>query len=58
MKERYPSWTDQNCRDMAQLAINCGKLLPGYNGCRRYQFLNKEFVINENNGNPVVVTVY
>ena len=57
MRERHPDWSENDCRSMVELAISCGKLLAGYNGCRRYRFLDKEFVIDENDGNPIVVTV-
>ncbi|MBA7529773.1 hypothetical protein ES705_21972 [subsurface metagenome] len=57
MRERHPDWSENDCRSMAELAISCGKMLPGNNGCRRYRFLGKEFAVNENNGNPIIVTV-
>lgn len=57
LKERHPEWNDNDCQDMARMAISGGKLLPGYNGCRRYRFADSEFVISYKNGKPVVVTV-
>ena len=55
--DRHPDWTDQECQAFARFAIKCGMVSPGYNGCKRYKYLGKEFVVNENSGNPIVVTV-
>ena len=57
IQERHPEWTENNCQAMAELAVACGQLLPGNNGCRRYRFLQHEFVVDEKNGENVVVTV-
>jgi len=57
IQERHPEWTDNNCQVMADLAIKCGQLLPGYNGCRRYRFQRHEFVVCERNDKKIVVTV-
>jgi len=42
---------------MARLAVSCGMVSPGYNGCRRYRFLGHEFVVNESTEKQIVVTV-
>jgi hypothetical protein len=56
--QRHGEWSEQQLRDFAELALSCGLVSPGHNGCRRYRFLGKEFVMDERRPDaPTLVTV-
>jgi len=57
LRQRHPKWGDRECEEFVRLAMSCGKLMPGYNGCRRYRWSRKEVVVKEINGEVIVVTV-
>ena len=56
-QQRHPDWDSRKGREMAELAMRMGQLMPGNNGCKRYRFMGYEWVIDDKNGPPVVVTV-
>lgn len=57
LRQRHPGMTGKDCADLVTMAIKCGAVSLGKNGCKKYKFLNKEFVIDDKNGFPLVVTV-
>jgi hypothetical protein len=56
-RQRHPDFAEGEMIDMAELARECGAVGPGNNGCRRYKFLGREFVFDEKERTPVLVTV-
>ena len=55
---RFSDLSEQDLGKMAGLVIKCGKILPSRNGCSRYRFCGKTFVIDRHGEHPVVVTVF
>lgn len=52
--------SDLDARELITLAVmarKCGMIGPGYNGCRRYRYMGKEFVFDEKGGEAKLVTV-
>lgn len=56
-RQRHPDYTIGELSVMAALARSCGATGPGKNGCRRYKYLGREFVFDEKQREPVLVTV-
>ncbi len=57
LQERHPDYSEQELKEMTEFAIRCGKHISAGNGCRQYQLFRKRFVVAENKGNIIVVTV-
>ena len=55
---RFPDLSEQDCRKMADLVMKCGKFMSARNGCSKYRFSGKTFVIDKQGEYPVVVTVF
>ena len=55
---RFPDLSEQDLGKLADLVIKCGKIVSGRNGCSKYRFSGKTFVIDKHGEYPVVVTVF
>ena len=56
-RQRHPDLSPTELAAETALALSCGAIGPGNNGCRRYKWLGREFVFDEKTKEPVLVTV-